>query len=178
MEEGLSRGGDGCVPGRGGGGRGEADVDVEPAVRAGVDGEGGVVGFGDGRGDGQAQAEAFVAGGAGGGEPLERLEQPGDLVGGDDRPGVGDRQLGMAGVGSDLDVDPAAGGVVADRVVDQVGGQPPQEAVVAEDGNGADRGADGQPRRSGVRVPGVQDLLSDGRQVEWFAVVEATLAAG
>jgi hypothetical protein len=100
-----------------------------------------VVSFGDGGDDGQVQPEAVGVGGTGGGEPLERFQQPGHLIGGDDRAGVGDRQPGAAVCGGDLDVGLAAWDVVLDGVVDQVGGQSLQQPGVAEDGGGADGGA-------------------------------------
>ena len=59
---GLSRCGEGCMPGCGGaGGAGETDVDVDAAVRAGVEGEGGVMGFGDGRGERPGAASCSAA---------------------------------------------------------------------------------------------------------------------
>jgi hypothetical protein len=134
--------------------RGERDADGEAAAAARVDDEGGVVGLGDGGGDGKAKPEALVAGRPGGGQPLERLQKPGDLAGGYDWPGVSDCQPGPAPAG-DLDVNPAAEVVVADRVVDEVGGQPVQQASVTEHGRGADGGVDGQPAGGGLRVSGI-----------------------
>ena len=85
---------------------------------------------------------------------------------------------GWSAAGGDLDADAAAGDVVPDRVVDQVGGQALQQAVVAEYGRGADGGADGQPAGGGFWLEGVQDAGGDGGEVEELAVVEAALAAG
>ena len=75
---------------------GKADPDIKATALSRADVEGGLVGPGDGRDDGQAEAKAVVAGSPLGGQPLERLEQPADLGGGDDGPGVGDRECRAA----------------------------------------------------------------------------------
>jgi hypothetical protein len=46
----------------------------------------------------------------------------------------GDDSQAQAAAGGDLDVDLAAGDVVADRIVDQVGRQPLQQPGIAGDG--------------------------------------------
>src|ERR1700722_5766032 len=106
-----------------GGGCGEADADIKAAAAAGADGEGGLVGPGDGRDDGQAEAKAVVASGPLGGQSLERLEKPADLGGGDDRPGVSDRERRAAAARCHINAEIPAGQVVTQRVVDQVGGK-------------------------------------------------------
>src|ERR1039457_5409888 len=159
------------------GGRGKDDLDVEASAAAGVDGEGGVVCFGDGGDDGQAEAEAFVAGGPAGRQALEGLEQPGGLAAGDVRAGVGDLERGVASACCPLDVEPAAGDVVAQRVVYQVGGEPLEQAGVAEDGRGGDREADRQAAGSSVRLAGVQGVDGDVREVDRLSAVKAPLAA-
>jgi len=99
------------------------------------------VGTGDCRDDGQAEAEAIIVGGPPGGQALERLEEPPDLVLGYDGPGVGDLERRVIAVGRDVNAERAVGDVVAQRVVDQVGGKLAEQAVVAEDGSRGDRGA-------------------------------------
>ena len=84
----------------------------------------------------------------------------------------------MAAAGCHVDVELAAGDVVAQRVVDQVGHEPLEEAGVAEDGRGGDRGADGQPAVSGVWLAGAQGVAGDVSEVEGLSAVEAALAAG
>jgi hypothetical protein len=143
-----------------------------------ADGEGGLVGPGDGRDDGQAEAKAVVASGPLGAQALERLEEPADLGGGDDGPGVGDREGGAAAVGCHVNAEVAAGQVVAQRVVDQVGGKLPEQAVVTKDGGGGQHGTDGHVAASGVRLAGAQDLCGDPGEVQGLAPVEAALAAG
>jgi len=86
---------------------------------------------------------------------LEWLEQAGDLAGGDDLSAVGDLQLRVAVADGDLNADLATWVVVADGVVDQVGSQPCEQAGVAGDWRGGDRGAHGQPARRGFRFPWV-----------------------
>ena len=143
-----------------------------------VGGDGGVVGGGDGSDDGEAEAVAVFVVGAAGVEALERLEEPVDLAGRDDRAGVGHREHGFAvgGVGGDLHVP--AGDVVADGVVDEVGDEAFDESGVAVERGGADGGLDVQSEAFGVEAGARQDGLADVREVGSLSVVEPALAAG
>src|SRR5262245_9233244 len=104
-------------------GWGEADLGAQAAAGLRADGEGGAVRMGDGLDDGQAEPEALAVAGAVGAKPLEGLQQP--VHGGrrDDGPGVGHRQEGAGVPGAGEDLDGAAGRVVPQRVVGEVGDQ-------------------------------------------------------
>jgi hypothetical protein len=65
--------------------------------------------------------------GAGAAESLEGLEETLDLFGRDGRAGVRDGQDGVAVEGSTGHFDISSGGVVADRVVEQIGDQALEE---------------------------------------------------
>jgi len=161
------RGGRGCgwylaVAGTAAGcrGRGEGDLDGEAAAGPRAGGEGGVVRGCDGLGDGQAQAVPVRLACPAGGEPVEGLEEPLGLAAGYRGPGVGHEQDGAAGFEGGHDLDPAAGDVVPDGVVCQVGDQPPGQAGVAVHGGGGEGGVDGQlpgMRLRAVRASGGRD---------------------
>ncbi|HEX4110441.1 MAG TPA: hypothetical protein VHX88_20095 [Solirubrobacteraceae bacterium] len=65
---------------------------------------------------------AVGGGGPPAAEPLEGLEQPLELIRGDERPGVGDRQQRVSVGRAGADLDAPGGVVVPDRVVDQATG--------------------------------------------------------
>src|ERR1019366_5787474 len=90
--------------GRTGGAR-EAHLDVQAAFGWRVRGDDRVVGGGDGGDDGQAKSVPAAVAGAGGVQPLERLEEPVDLGGRDLWAAAGDRQDGatIPGPGGELD---------------------------------------------------------------------------
>ena len=67
-------------------------------------------------GDGQAQSRPAGAGGAGGVQPVELLEDVGQLPLGDLQPLVADGDLRLPAHRAGVDVHPAAGGAVADGV--------------------------------------------------------------
>jgi hypothetical protein len=90
-------------------------------MRAG--GDGCVVGAGDGLDDGQAQPESVATAGAVWGEALERLEELVYRGCRDHWPGIGYGQDGAGAPGLGAYFDLAAGQVVLQRVVDQVGDQ-------------------------------------------------------
>jgi len=124
-------------------GWGEGDLDGEAAAGPRAGGEGGVVRRCDGVDDGQAQAVAVRVACSAGGEPLEGLEEPLDLTVGYRGPGVSHEQGGAAGFEGGHDLDPAAGEVVPDGVIGQVGHQPPGQAGVAVHCDGGEGGVDG-----------------------------------
>src|SRR3954451_101519 len=88
--------------------------DGQAALGGCAGGEGGVVSLGDGVDDGETEAVAVAAAVTIGRQSLEGLEEALDLVVGDDRPAVGDREghLCAGGLGGDLYVPVWA--VVAD----------------------------------------------------------------
>jgi hypothetical protein len=111
--------------------RAKADADSEAAAGLGLRGHHSVVGVGDCLDDREAEAET-----AGGGpgprvESLKRLEETSQLLGRDQLAGVGDNQDSTPWLGAGCDFDPAAGEVVPDRVRDEGGDEPLQEARVA-----------------------------------------------
>lgn len=67
-------------------------------------------------------------------QPLERHEQPVDLLGRNRRAGVADGQPGPVGRHRRCDLDAAAGDVVPDRIVDQVGYEAFHQVRVAAEG--------------------------------------------
>ena len=113
--------------------------------------------------------------GAAAAESRDRLEHALELVSLHDRPGVGDRQNRDPTVGSSLYVDPPAGDVVADRVVDEVADQPLDQGRIAhrrrryEVGDELDRAAV-KPRA--VR----HDADARDGEVQRFAPIEPALA--
>ena len=121
-----------CV-GRGGqsGYGGEADFDGEAALRARARGELGAVRGGDRLDDGESQSVSVVVPGTGAAQSLEGLEETLDLFGRDGRAGVRDGHEGAAVAGPGGDLDLSAGGVVADRVVDQVRDQALDQSWIA-----------------------------------------------
>src|ERR1035438_7349206 len=88
---------------------------MEAAFGRRVRGDDRVVGGGDGRDDGQAKSVPAAVAGAGGVQPLERLEEPVDLSGRDHWAAAGDREDGAAVPGPGGELDRAAGNIVADR---------------------------------------------------------------
>src|SRR5579872_1711993 len=143
----------------------------ESAVRAELGVEAGVVRGGDRADDGQAEAVAAWMGRAVGGEPLEGLEELLDLVGRHGRTGVGDCQQGVAVPGFRAYLDGAAGQVVPDRVVDQVGGHPFGQVRVALHGGMAERDVQPQPAVLGLRVVRGEGEPGDVGQVEGLSAV-------
>ena len=91
----------------------EGCLGAQPAIWLWVDCERGVVGVGDGLDDREAEAAAVAVPGSLRAESFERLEEPCHRLGGDYRPGVGDRDDCVAGAGSGPHLDAAARHVVA-----------------------------------------------------------------
>jgi hypothetical protein len=87
--------------------------------------------FGDGGDDGQAEAGSAGLIGPARVETLEGLEQPRDLPGGYRGTGVGDEHECVPGPCARGDLDLAAGDVIAQRVVGEVGYQPLGEAEIS-----------------------------------------------
>ena len=104
---------------------------VEAAWGAGAGGEGGAVGVGDGADDGQAEPVSFAVAGPLGAELPERLEQVLDRVRRDECAGVADRDDGARGGQCRGDLCLAAGQVVPDGVVEEVGDQAFRQARVS-----------------------------------------------
>src|SRR5438876_9459553 len=100
---------------------GELHLYEESALGAGVGGDCGVMGVGDCLDDGESEAVTVGVARTGRIETLERLEESGKLRHWDLGAVVDDRQDRMAMRGAGGDVDAAAGMVVADCVVDEVG---------------------------------------------------------
>ena len=82
------------------GGERQGDGDAQPAVRAGVQVQGAVVGCGDGGDDRQPESDAVVRAGAVGADAAERLGQLADPARVEDRSAVLDDEPGRAGVGA------------------------------------------------------------------------------
>ena len=101
-------------------------------------------------------------------ESLEWLEQAVKLAGRNHRPGVGDPQHGPAGRRPGLDLGPAAGHVVPDRVADQVRHQAFRQPGVALGQRGGEPGVDRDVLGHGRR---------DDRQVEGLRAGDAAFAA-
>ena len=93
---------------------------------------------GNGFYDGETEAVPLALAETGTIEPLEGLEEPLDIAGIDNGAGVGDRQVSQAVPGAGLYPGRAAGRVVAQGVVHEVGHQPFHEARVARRGCGLD----------------------------------------
>ena len=93
-----------------------------------------VVGGYDRGDDGQSEPDALAVGDSLV-EAGERFEQRRQLRLGDQWPGIGDREVGLALVGAGLDLYRAAGHVVADGVVHEVGGEALDEDAVAKGGS-------------------------------------------
>ena len=102
----------------------------------------GIVRVGDRLDDGESQSVAAVVAGTGAAQSLEGLEETLDLLGRDGRAGVRDRHEGVPVAGPGGDLDMSAGGVVADRVVDQVGDQALEQSWIAGRRRRVERGAD------------------------------------
>src|ERR1017187_7066630 len=145
---------------------------------AGAGGVGAAGGGGVGLEGGQAEAVAAAAAGGARAEPLEGLEQAVDVGGRDDLPGAAHRQdgAGVAGPGGDLDVP--AGGILPDRVVDQVGGQLLDQEGVTVEGGGLDVGLDVQAQAADRGAGGGQGGAGDSGQVAGLALAGAGFAAG
>jgi hypothetical protein len=133
----------------------QRDGGPQAALRAGVQVEPAAVGRDDGRDDRQPEPGAAVRPGPVGGQPAERVPQPGHLGRVEDRAvGLHDQPRRRAAARGDP--DPAAVAVVRDGVVDQVLDQPGQQRRAAPGprrvtGAGLDREVPGRDPR---RVPG------------------------
>jgi hypothetical protein len=106
-------------------------------------------------------------------QPLERLEDAAGIGRADDRAGAGHRQLAAARDGAGADPDVAAGEVVPDRVVDQVGDQPFGEYRIAAD----DGGFQGSVHAPVTRGGAVEDVFGGRGQVDLVADGEPALVA-
>src|SRR6202522_1689154 len=79
-------------------------------------------------------------------ESLKGLQQSVDVILGDDRPTVGDRENCLTGVGSRRNVDVTAGDVVTERVVEEVADKPSGQTWVAHCRCGGDGGLHVEPQ--------------------------------
>jgi hypothetical protein len=129
---------------------GEADLDVEAAPGPGSGGDGGAVGVRDRAHDREPEPEAVRAARPGSVESLERLEEPIELVRRDLRAGVPDGEDGAVVERRGREADAAAVDVVADRIAQEVGDEPLDQAWVA----GRARRLDGRVERQPVCVGG------------------------
>ena len=111
--------------------RGEPNGYLQPAVGEGVRLEVAVVSGHDRGDDGQPEPDALTVGDSLV-EAGEGFEQRRHLRLGDQRPGIGDREVGLAMVGAGLDLYRAGGHVVADGVVHEVGDEALDKDAVAE----------------------------------------------
>jgi hypothetical protein len=101
----------------------EHDLDVQAAQPARPRAQFRIVRRGDGGHDRQPQAQTILAGAAHDRHPLERLEEPAELIGRYHRPAVANREERAAATHSGADLQPATRLVVPDRVVEKVGDQ-------------------------------------------------------
>ncbi len=111
-------------------------------------------------------------------QPLERLEQPVDLVGRDDLAGVGHGQHHSAYLAVDADLDGATGHVVVDRVVAEVDQQPAEQHRVTRYPRRLQRGLHPQPAPLGLGCPLAQRQLDQFGEVNHLIRAAAMLAAG
>src|SRR5581483_9675471 len=123
-----------CQWGVGGRGRRERDGDGKTAFGQRPGGDRRVVGGGDGADDREAEAVTLLVVGAARVEPLERLEEPVDLAGLDDRAGVRHCEHGIAVVAAGGDTHAAAVDVVSKSVVDEIGDEGFEQPRVSVDG--------------------------------------------
>src|SRR5512133_38366 len=123
------------------GGQGEDHPEARPPSGDAVDADGAAVDGDQGGHDRQAKAGAAVGGRAGRVGPVEALEHPLGLLGGEPGPVVDDLDGGpgpaVQGREADPDLDRAAGRGVGEGVVDQVGQDLAQPLVVAQHDQGA-----------------------------------------
>jgi hypothetical protein len=111
-------------------------------------------------------------------EALERLEQPVHVAGRDHGTAVADADPDLPGRHGGRHLGPAAGPVVAQRVVDQVGHQGFDQARVARGGRRGQRGLDPDAQAPGLGAALLGDLAGQLGQVERLPLLHAALAAG
>ena len=126
--------------------------------------------------DREAETVAVIRADAGVAEPLERLKEALDVGGGDDGSGVADPESGAVGRGAGRDLDRAAGGVVADRVVEQVRHEALHEAGVAGRVSLIEGGVNLDAAAVSVKLPAVDNLLAEFSEVERLPALDAAFA--
>ena len=109
---------------------GKADVDLEPAPGPRLGPEKRAVCNGDRLHDGKAEPDPVAQRPGARIQSLEGLEQAPHLGRRDDRPRVGNREDGASRPGTSCDLDPPVDDVVADRVRDEIGGEPLEQVRV------------------------------------------------
>ena len=129
-------------------------------MRAGADGQGGVVGLGDGGDDGQAQPEPVAAELRWRGSRWNGCSSRVDLVGGDDRAGVGDLDRWRGRRGGDLDVHAAAGMLCRMALSIRLAASRCSSRASPSTGRGPMAGADVTLRAARLRLAGCSTPLA------------------
>ena len=153
----------------------EADLYRKTSVWLRVGGDGGVVRGGDSLDDGEPEAVPVGVLGSGAAESLEGLEQPLYLIDRDHRAAVGDGHEGVLVADPGGDLDMPAGGVVVDRVVDQVRDQPLGQRGVSGGGRRVERGGDRDLSWSASGQGARSTAVGEDGEVDRFVVVESAL---
>ena len=131
------------------------------------------MGVGDGADDGQAESVSFAVADPLGAELPERLEEVIDRMRRDEGAGVADRyDRARAGQGGG-DVRVAAGQVVPDGVVDEVGHQALRQARVAGRRGGGEFGGEADAVALGFALSGQEHIAGDVGEVQGFRVLDA-----
>ena len=138
----------------------------------------GAVGVGDGADDGQAESVSFAVADPLGAELPERLEQVIDRVRRDEGAGVADRYDGARGGHGGCDVRVAAGQVVPDGVVDEVGDQAFGQARVACRRGRGELGGEADAVALGIAASGQEHIAGDVGEVKGLRVLDPALAVG
>src|SRR6202034_786428 len=172
-----------AIPARGTAPRGQralrkSHCDIQAALGARAGAQRGTVGVGDRPDDGQAEPVSPVVANPLGAELPEWLEQMLDRIRGDERAGVSDRYGGAAAGHCRRDRYPAAGGVLPDGVVDEVGDQALRQARVGGRRGRAERGAEADAVALGFVLAVPDRFPGDLGEVHGLGLPEPALAAG
>ena len=155
----------------------EGHLDAESALGVGVSGDGGAVGGGDGSDDGEAEAVAVFVVGAARVEALEGLEEPVDVAGGMTGPVLVTVSTALPSVTA-VEIWTCPPGTLWPMALSTRLATRRSIRRGRRRGGRADRRLDVQSERVDVEVGAQQDVVADGGQVDWLAVVEPALAAG
>jgi hypothetical protein len=129
----------------------------------------------DRRDDRQPQSEPVPLPDPVGGEPLERLEEPVDLLGGNVGSGVGHRKRGRPALGVRANVHGSVRDVVPQRILDQVRDEALDQAPVARDGGHVERGDGLDPPHRRLGLVSTHHLAGDLGQVEGGGAIDSPL---